>query len=65
MYSLNMREELLGDFLKFLNHFSTTHATVRVALASDQWFTILLKAVDVDIVTGEPFGCFRQSSGAT
>lgn len=49
---MELRESLLGDFLRFLNTLSATHVTVRAVLASDQWFTMLLKIVDIDMITG-------------
>lgn len=49
---MELRESLLGEFLRFLNTLSATHVTVRAVLASDQWFTMLLKIVDIDMITG-------------
>jgi hypothetical protein len=47
-----MKEDMLGDFLRFLNTLSATHDTVTSVLASDQWFTTLLRIVDMDATTG-------------
>ena len=60
-YSIEMREGLLGDYLRFLNTLSATHPTVRAVLASDQWFTTLLKVVDMDAATGM-VGGWEESS---
>ena len=47
------REDLLGEFLTFINTLSATHQTLRSVLASDPWFQMLLRIVDVDLETGE------------
>ncbi len=46
------REDMLGEFLTFINTLSATHKTMRSVLASDQWFLMLLKIVNVDPETG-------------
>ena len=46
------REKLLGEFLCFLNTLSATHEVVRAFIASELWFSTLLKIVDVDSETG-------------
>lgn len=51
-YTLERREDLLGEFLKFLSTLSATHVAIRSVLASDQWFRTLLKIVDVNPTTG-------------
>ena len=51
-FSTKERENLLGDFLCFLNTLCATHQSLRKILASGSWFNALLRVVDVDLKTG-------------
>ncbi|XP_064390094.1 probable E3 ubiquitin-protein ligase HERC1 isoform X2 [Halichondria panicea] len=53
-YTDEEREEMLGEFLTFVNTLSATHETMRCTLASDPWFLMLLRIVDVHPDTGKP-----------
>ena len=50
--SVEEREVELGRFLCFLNTLSAVHKAVRAVLASDKWFSTLVKIVNIDTNTG-------------
>ena len=58
--TIEEREELLGEFLTFVNTLSATHEAMRSVLASDRWFKMLLRIVDIDTTTGL-YNCFCSS----
>ena len=51
---MDKREDLLGDYLRFINTLSATHEAIRSVLASETWFETLLRIVDIDENTGVP-----------
>ena len=53
-FSVDKREHLLGDYLRFINTLSATHEAIRSVLASETWFGTLLRIVDIDTTSGVP-----------
>ena len=51
---MDKREDLLGDYLRFINTLSATHEAIRSVLASETWFGTLLRIVNIDTTMGVP-----------